>query len=339
MRAVVYTRYGSPDVLDFRELPIPTPKQNELLVRSKATTVTSADWRLRSLSTPRGFGALARLAFGITGPRQPILGSELAGDVVAVGAQVSHFKPGDQVFAFTGSRLGCHAEFVCIPADGAVALKPPNLSYEQAAALSFGGATMLDYFRRAELKNGEHVLVNGASGAVGTAAVQLARHFGARVTGVCSAGNAELVMSLGAERVLDYATADFTRTGAAYDVIVDAAGTAPFRRCAPVLAPGGRLLLVLASLSGILGAPWHSARGDKRVIAGPAAERAEYVHSLRKLALAGHFLPVIGRTYPFDQIRAAHAYVDAGHKIGNVVVRVDHTDQNLSPPISARDQT
>ncbi len=327
MKAVVYTRYGPPEVLHFRELPTPTPKASELLVRLKATTVTSADWRLRSLSMPSGFGPFARLAFGITGPRQPVLGSELAGDVVAVGPQVSRFKPGDQVFAFTGSRLGCHVEYRCVPADGAVALKPPNLNYEQAAALSFGGATMLDFFRRAELKSGEHVLVNGASGAVGTAAVQLARHFGARVTGVCSKGNAELVMSIGAERVLDYATEDFARIGAAYDVIVDIAGTAPYTRCAPVLAPGGRLLLVLASLSEMLRAPWNCLRRGKRVIAGPAAERVEYVQRLSEIALAGRFVPIIDRSYRFDQIRAAHAYVDQGHKKGNVIIRVDHGDQ------------
>lgn len=322
MRAVVYSTYGAPDVLQFREQPTPTPKANEILVRVRATTVTSADWRLRSLSMPRGFGPFARLAFGVTGPRQPILGSELAGDVVAIGAGVTRFRPGDAVFAFTGSRLGCHVEFRCLAEDGAVALMPANLGYEQAAALSFGGSTMLDFYRRASLRSGERVLVNGASGAVGTAAVQLARHFGAHVTGVCSAGNAALVGSIGAERAIDYTREDFARGETTYDVIVDAAGTAGYSRAAPVLARGGRLLLVLADLPGVLRAPWNNLRGHQRVIAGPAAERAEYVHRLREIALAGRFTPVIDRVYPFDEIRAAHAYVDQGRKKGNVVVRV-----------------
>lgn len=322
MKAIVYTRYGAPDVLQLRELPMPAPQANEILVRLRATTVTSGDWRVRSLNMPRGFGPFARLAFGLAGPRQPILGTELSGDVVAAGAQVSQFKPGDAVFAFTGGRLGCHVEYKCLAANGAVALKPANLSYEQAAALSFGGATMLDFYRRAGLKGGESVLVNGASGCVGTAAVQLARQLGARVTGVCSAANAELVTALGAQRVLDYTREDFAQPGARYDVIVDTVGTAPYARCAPVLAPAGRLLLVLAPLAELLKAPWHTWRGGHRVIAGPAAERAEYVHQLRALALAGQFVPVIDRSYPFEQMQAAHAYVDQGHKKGNVVVRV-----------------
>lgn len=336
MRAVVCERYGGPEVLALRELPTPTPKADEILVRVRATTVSSGDWRVRSLNLPPGFGPFGRLALGWRRPRQPILGTELAGDVVAVGAQVSRFKPGDAVFAFPGSRQGCHVEFKCLAADGAVALKPPRLSYEQAAALSFGGATMLDFFDRAALRRGEHVLVNGASGAVGTAAVQLARHAGARVTAVCSAANAALVRSLGAERVVDYTREDFTKLGATYDVIVDAAGTAPYARSAPVLAPGGRLVLVLASLGELLRAPWHAWRsGGRRVIAGPAAERPEYAQRLRELALAGHFVQVIDRVYAFDEMRAAHTYVDQGHKKGSVVVRVAEAPSAAGAPAAA----
>lgn len=322
MKAVFCTRYGGPEVLEFRERPMPKPGPDEVLVRLRATTVTSADWRIRTLSMPRGFGLLARLAFGLRVPRQPILGSELSGDVVAVGAKVSRFKPGDAVFAFTGSRFGCHVEYRCVAQDDAIALKPPELSYEQAAALSFGGATMLDFFRRSGLKAGESVLVNGASGAVGTAAVQLAKHAGARVTGVCSRANADLVKSLGAERVFDHASEDFTRAGTIYDLIIDTAGTAPFARCAPVLAADGRLLLVLADLPEVASAPWHNLRRGPRVVAGPAAERPEYAEQLRGLAIAGAFVPVIDRTYPFDAIRAAHARVAQGHKRGNIVVRI-----------------
>lgn len=296
------------------------PGDNELLIRVRATTVSSADWRMRSLEMPRGFGPLGRLAIGIRGPRQSVLGSELAGDVEAVGRAVTSFKVGDQVFAFTGAGLGCHAEYRCVPANGAVALKPSNLSFEQAAALSFGGATMLDYFRRGELRSGERVLVNGASGTVGSAAVQLARHFGAHVTGVCSTANLELVRSIGADEVIDYTQCDFAQSKALFDVIVDTVGTAPFARSGPALSRGGRLLLVLATLPELLKAPWHTLTSGKRVVAGPAAERPEYVRQLGELAVAGRFTPVIDRCYPFENMVEAHRYVDRGHKRGSVVI-------------------
>lgn len=322
MEVVVCKRYGGPEVLEFCERPIPQPQPGEILIKVRATTVNSADWRIRSLSLPPGFGPLGRLAVGFDGPRNPVLGSELAGDVVAVGSAVTQFKPGDAVFAFTGSRMGCHVAYKCLRADGAVALKPPELSYAQAAALSFGGATMLDFFRRASLGAGERVLINGASGTVGTAAVQLARHFGAHVTAVCGRERAALVTSIGAHRVIDRASQDFAAGGIAYDVIVDTVGTAPFARCAPVLAPHGRLLLVLTSLAEMLLSPWNTLRSGKPVIAGPAAERVEYVHQLRDLAMSKRFLPVIDRTYPFEQIRAAHEHFDSGHKVGSVAVEI-----------------
>jgi NADPH:quinone reductase-like Zn-dependent oxidoreductase len=320
VKVITYQKYGSPDVLEITEQPRPTPGDNELLIRVRATTVSSADWRMRSLEMPRGFGVLGRLAIGIRGPRKPVLGSELAGDVEAVGRAVTSFKVGDQVFAFTGAGLGCHAEYKCLPANGAVALKPSNLSFEQAAALSFGGATILDYFRRGELRSGERVLVNGASGTVGSAAVQLARHFGAHVTGVCSAANLELVRSIGADEVIDYTQRDFAQSKVPFDVIVDTVGNAPFARSGPALRRGGRLLLVLASLPELLKAPWHSLTSGKRVIAGPAAERPEYVRQLGELALAGRFTPVIDRSFPFENMVDAHRYVDRGHKRGSVVI-------------------
>ena len=204
--------------------------------------------------------------------------------------------------------------------DGAVALKPANLTYDDAAALSFGGTTALSFLKRAKLQRGESVLVNGASGAVGTAAVQLARHFGAEVTGVCSTGNLELVKSLGATRVIDYTKEDFTRNGESYDVIVDTAGTAPFSRSKGSLKEGGRLLLVLAGLPEILQIPWVAMTSSKKIIAGPATGRAEDLHFLARLAEAGEFKPVIDRRYPFEQIVEAHRYVDTGRKKGNVVV-------------------
>jgi NADPH:quinone reductase-like Zn-dependent oxidoreductase len=286
--------------------------------------VTSADWRVRSQTVPAGFGLLSRLALGVRRPRQPVLGTELAGTVAAAGRDVTRFEVGDDVFAFAGTRMGCHAEYRCMPADGAVARKPPDLSFGEAAALSFGGTTALDFFRRGGLQSGERVLVNGASGGVGTAAVQLARYFGARVTGVCSAANAALVRSLGAEQVIDYTAEDFTRNGETYDVIVDTAGTAPFSRSRRSLAERGRLLLVLGGLPDLLAVPWVSLTSGRKVIAGPAAERPEDVRFLAELAEAGHFTPVIDRHYPFEQIAEAHRYVDTGRKRGNVVVTLEH---------------
>jgi NADPH:quinone reductase-like Zn-dependent oxidoreductase len=326
MQAIVYDRFGPPDVLELREVPKPVPKDNEVLIKIHVTTVTSGDWRVRSLNVPAGFTLPARLMFGPTKPRQPILGTELAGEVESAGKDVTRFKVGDRVFAFSGARMGCYAQYKCMPEDGAVARKPPNLSYEEAAALSFGGTTALDFFRRGNLQRGEQVLVNGASGGVGTAAVQLARHFGAEVTAVCSGANAELVRSLGAEHVIDYTREDFTKSGAAYDVIVDTAGTAPFPRSKGSLKEGGRLLQILGGLPDMLQIPWAALTSSKGIIAGPAGERAEDVRLLAQLAEAGAFKAVIDRRYPWEQIVEAHRYVDTGHKKGNVVVTVHHSD-------------
>jgi NADPH:quinone reductase-like Zn-dependent oxidoreductase len=320
MKAIVYDRYGSPDVLRLEEVPTPSPKAGEVLVRIHATTVSSGDWRMRSLDMPAGFGLIARPVFGLSGPRQRILGSEFSGTVESVGAGVSRFRAGDAVLGFAGVNLGCHAEYRCMPENGGLALKPGNLDFDEAAALCFGGTTALDFFRRAKLRAGEKVLVNGASGAVGTAAVQLARHAGAQVTGVCSAANAELVRSLGATHAIDYAREDFTRSGEIYDVILDAAGTAPYSRSRVSLNDGGRLLLVLAGLGGLLAAPWVSMTTRHRVIAGPAAERPADVQALADLAAAGAFKPVIDRRYAFDQFADAHRRVDSGRKRGNVVM-------------------
>lgn len=324
MKAIVYERYGSPEVLELKEVAKPTPKDDEVLIKTYATTVTTGDWRVRSLNVPVGFGLISRLVFGVSRPRQPILGTELAGEIESVGKDVSKFKVGDQVFAFSGAGMGCHAEYKCMPEDGAVALKPANLTYDEAAAISFGGTTALNFFRRGKLQSGEKVLVNGASGGVGTAAVQLAKHFGADVTGVCSAANVELVRSLGANHVIDYTKEDFTRNGETYDVIVDIAGTAPFSRSKGSLKEDGRLLLVLGGLPDMLQIPWIALTSSKRVIAGPAAEGAEDLRFLAKLAEAGEFKPVIERRYPFEQIVEAHRYVDTGHKKGNVVITLEH---------------
>lgn len=324
MKAIVCERYGPPEVLRLQEVETPVPRDNEVLIRTHATTVTSADRRVRSLDVPVGFGLVTRLVFGVLKPRQPILGSELAGVVESVGKDVTRFKAGDHVFAFSDAAMGCHAEYRCMPQDGAIASKPAGLSFDEAAAISFGGTTALSFLRRAGLRRGERVLVNGASGAVGTAAIQLARHLGADVTGVCSTANVELVRSLGAEHVIDYTREDFTKNGRTYDVIVDTVGTALFPRSKASLKEGGRLLMILAGLPDMLLVPWAAMTSSKRLIAGPVTTGAEDLRFLAGLAEAGEFKPVIDRRYPFELIVEAHRYVDTGRKKGNVVITLTH---------------
>ncbi|PXX73420.1 NAD(P)-dependent alcohol dehydrogenase [Rivihabitans pingtungensis] len=326
MKAILYQQYGPPDVLQMADIAKPIPKPNEILIKTYATTVTSGDWRVRSLTVPAGFGWMTRLVFGVSRPRQQILGSELAGVVESVGEAVSRFKVGDAVFAFSDARMGCYAEYKCMPQDGAVACKPPGLSYGEAAALSFGGTTALDFLRRAKLQRGESVLINGASGAVGAAAVQLARHFGAHVTAVCGTANMAWVRALGASQVIDYTQEDFTQNGETYHVIMDTVGTAPFSRCQASLRDGGRLLLVLAGLADMLHAPWASLSSGKKVIAGPVSVRAEDLPLLAELAATGVFKAVIDRRYRFEQMVEAHRYVDSGRKKGNVVVMLGDED-------------
>lgn len=322
MKAIVYTKYGPPDVLQLKQIAKPTPKDNEVLIKVHVTTVTAGDWRARTLKVPKGFGLISRLVFGIFKPRQPILGTELAGEIESVGKDVKKFKVGDQVFAFSGAKMGCYVEYKTMPEDGPLAIKPANLTFEEAAAISFGGTTALNFLRKGKIQKGEKVLINGASGGVGTALIQLAKHFGAEVTAVCSTGNLKLVKSLGADHVIDYTKEDFTQNGETYDIIVDTVGTAPFSRSKGSLKRGGRLLMVLGSLPDMLQIPWVSLTTDKKIIAGPAAGRAEDLRFLAKLAEAGEFKPVIDRRYPLEQIAQAHRYVDKGHKKGNVVVNV-----------------
>jgi NADPH:quinone reductase-like Zn-dependent oxidoreductase len=320
MKAAVYRRYGPPDVVQIADVPRPDLKTKDVLVKVRATTVTAGDSRLRSANVPRGFGVVLRLGFGIFSPRKPILGAELAGEVAAVGRSVSRFAPGDKVFA---AHLGCHAEYVAVPEDD-VAPMPGNLTFGEAAALTFGGLTSLFFLRdKAQIQPHERVLINGASGAVGSAAVQLAKHFGAVVTGVCSAANAHLVRSLGADRVVDYAKEDFTQTRETYDIILDAVGNCSFDRCKAVLAPGGRLLLVVATLGQLVGALVWSSRAGRKVLGGVASTRAADLLFLRAVAESGAFKPVIDRTYPFARIVDAHAYVDTGRKKGNVVITLE----------------
>lgn len=325
MKAIVCTGYGSPDVLQLKEVEKPVPKDNEVLIKVYATAVNSGDWRIRSLEVPAGFGLFVRLAFGFSRPKQPILGIVLAGKVESAGKDVKKFRAGDEVFAMDGARLGCHAEYKTMPEDGGIALKPGNLTFEEAAAIPFGGTTALDYLRnKGKIKSGDKVLVNGASGAVGTAAVQLAKHFGAEVTGVCSTANVEFVRSLGADKVADYTKEDFTGNGETYDIIMDNVGNAPFSRVKNSLKEGGRLLAVVAGLPEMARIPWINLTSSKKAIVGTARERAEDLRFLAELAGAGKFKPAIGRRYRFEQMAEAHRYVDTGHKKGNVVVTLEN---------------
>lgn len=324
MKAAIYRRYGPPDVVRVETVAKPQPKPGEVLIKIRATTVSSADWRARSLVTPRGFGFLSRLFFGLFKPRQPILGSELAGEIAEIGPGVTRFKPGDKVFAFPGVGLGCHAQFRTMPEDGRIALKPANLSFEEAAALCFGGSTALHFLRdAARIRSGERVLVIGASGAVGSAAVQIAKHFGADVTAVCSAANADLVTSIGASRVIDYTNETDIFGGAAYDVIFDAAGQASFGSCKIALSENGRLILIASDLKEVL-ASLLPRGGGRKVFAGPAKETVEQLEFLKQLAETGRFKPVIGATYPLERIAEAHALVETGHKRGNAVITIGH---------------
>lgn len=304
MKAVVYERYGSPEVLQLKEIAKPTPKDNEVLVKVRATTVTIGDTRMRSFTVPREYWLFARLFLGIRKPRKNILGMELAGDIEAVGARVTRFKPGDAVFASTaGIGFGGYVEYKCLPADGMLAIKPANLTYEEAAAAVGGGVTALRCLTKANIQRGQHVLIYGASGAVGTNAVQLAKqHFGAHVTAVCSGANLELVKSIGAEQAIDYTQEDFTKRGAIYDVVFDAVGKLNAAQGRKALKVGGVYLDV------------HKDSGR--------SEKLEELLLLKELLEAGKVKPVIDRCYPLAQIVEAHRYVDTGRKRGNVVINV-----------------
>jgi NADPH:quinone reductase-like Zn-dependent oxidoreductase len=320
MRAAVYEAFGPPDVVHLADVPKPVARDNELLIRVRATTVSTADWRARSRSIPRGLGLMAGPVFGFVHPRHPILGTELSGDVESVGKNVTRFKPGDAVIAHPGASFGCHALYRCVSQDGLVALKPASISYEEAAALSFGGITALTFLKRAKLDRGEAVLINGASGAVGSAAVQLAKHLGARVTAVCSTGNLELVSSLGADETIDYTRQDLTQLGRVWDVIVDTAGTTPYTRIKSSLSERGRFLAILGSLPDMLRAPWVAMTSARRIIAGPSRPTPEDLRALIGLAESGRWRPVIGARFSLSQIADAYRLVDTGHKRGSVVV-------------------
>jgi NADPH:quinone reductase-like Zn-dependent oxidoreductase len=322
MRAIICTAYGPPEVLELVDVETPVPGDREILVRVHATAVTAGDYRVRGLNVPVGFRLITRLLMGIRRPRRGILGTVASGVVEAVGEDVVGFQPGDEVFASVGSSFGAYAEYMALPEDAAVAARPAGTTHEQAAAIPFGGLAALHFLRRAGLEPGQGILVYGASASVGLAAVQLAKHFGARVTAVCGTRNVERVRSLGADRVLDYTRDALPPEGEVYDVVLEVVGKTDFDLWRPALKPGGAFVMISAGLPGFLRMARENGFGDRRIIAGVAGENREDLEFLGRLVESGALRPVIDRTWPLEEIVEAHRYADGGHKTGSVVVTV-----------------
>lgn len=315
MKAAVYAEYGAPEVLQIKTLEKPVPKDNEILIKIHATPVTSADARLR-----RADPFAVRFFFGLFRPSKSVLGGVLSGAVEAVGKNVRKFKVGDQVFGSAYPHFGAHAEYISLPETGTLAVKPDNISHEEAAALPFGGLTAVHFLQKVNIQAGQKVLVYGASGAIGTAAVQIAKYFGAEVTGVCSTANVEMVKSLGADHVIDYTKTDFAQNGGQYDVVFETVNKAPFSTCLAALRENGTLILGSAMLTAMLRGAWVSMTGSKKVISGVAVETLTALDLLKKMAEEGKLKAVIDTKYDFAQIASAHAHVDTGRKKGNVVI-------------------
>lgn len=318
MKAIVYTQYGAPEVLQPKEVEKPMPKDNEILLRIKATAVNSGDVRLRKADP-----FAVRFIFGLLKPKINILGSVFSGEVESVGKDVKLFKVGEQVFGHTDMSFGSYAEYKCLPENASIALKPATISHKEAAVIPFGGVTALHFIKKAKIKPGQKVLVVGASGAVGSAAVQLAKSFGAIVTGVCSTANIALIKSIGADKVIDYTQEDFTNNGETYDVIFDTVNSTSVFRNLKSLTKNGIMILSAAEMSEMLQGLWISMTTSKKVMTGVISHTAADIIFLKELIEAGKLKPVIDRTYSLEQIAEAHTYVEKGHKKGNVAIEIN----------------
>jgi NADPH:quinone reductase-like Zn-dependent oxidoreductase len=319
MKAIVYTEYGSPDVLQLKEIDKPTPKDNEILVRVNATTVTPTDCAFLKADP-----FIIRFMNGLRKPKNNVLGGLLAGEIEVIGKDVSKYKVGDQVFGSTNTDFGAHAEYKCLPEDGVLSIKPPNISFEEAVGIPEALTPLYFLKELAAIQSGQKVLINGASGAVGTFSVQLAKYFGADVTGVCSTKNIELVQSLGADDVIDYTKADFAKSGQTYDIIFDAVGKRSFSQCKSALTKNGVYLTTVPSLGIVLKMLWTSKVGSKKAILGFAGlnQKQENLVFLKELVEAGHIKSVVDRCYPFEEIAESYRYVGSERKTGNVVITV-----------------
>lgn len=323
MKAAVLRRYGPPEAVRIEDVAKPLPREGEVLIRIHAATVATADCEMRTFSFPAWLWLPLRLAFGVFRPREPvqILGQELAGEIETVGAGVTRFKPGDQVMAAI-EGFGAHAEYKCLPEESAVALKPANASYAEAACISAFALNALHFIRKAELEPGRHIVIYGAGSSIGTPAVQLARRLGAEVTAVDCASKLDMLRSVGADHVIDYQREDFTKRGVRYDAILDVVGKSPYGRSLRALTPQGRYVFANPRALPMLRSLWTNCMSAKRVLFAPASARSEDLDFLGKLVEAGKLKPVIDRTYPFDRVAEAHRYVATGEKKGNVVLLV-----------------
>lgn len=338
MKAIIYTKYGPPDVLRLEEIPRPSPKPHEILIRVRAASVNFGDLMARSFKyvTPRGFNMpflfwlVAKTTLGWRKPRNRVLGNELAGEVEAVGRDVKRFKPGDRVYAYSGQRFGAHAEFLCLPESAPVAHMPANLDFEEAAVIPYGAVMALALLRRAKLKPGQKVLINGASGGIGSAAVQIAKHLGADVTAVCGGPRLEYVRALGADRTIDYAEQDFIRNGESYDLIVDILGRESFSRCRRSLSSRGVLLCASFKARHLLAMVRTSLFGGRRVVCALAPGNLRDLLSAHELVEAGKIKAIIDRRFPLEQAAEAHRYVEAGSRKGSVVILTAGIDRRAS---------
>ncbi|MCK5004361.1 MAG: NAD(P)-dependent alcohol dehydrogenase [Candidatus Aminicenantes bacterium] len=337
MKAIIYDKYGPPEVLQLKEVEKPVPKDNEVLIRVHATPVGYGDVMVRNYKaiTPSEFNMPfllqypMKFVFGFTKPKKKILGAEFAGEVESVGKNVKLFKEGDKLFGYPSMNMGSYAEYICMPQKGTMALKPENMSFEEASAVPYGGITALKLLKKLNIRNGQKVLINGASGTIGSAALQIAKnHFGAEVTGVCSTPRLEYVESLGADKVIDYTKEDFTRNGETYDVIFDILGRSSISKCKNSLNKNGIHFFASFKMKHLFQMMWTKIKGGKRVICAVAPDSAEELVSVKELVEAGKIRSVIDKQFPLEEAAEAHRYVEAGHKKGNVVIKIDHDNKN-----------